>query len=118
MQTAIDRASYQTIAVTNISEGFQHAKTRNFDLILLDWYMADGTGIDLCKWIRGIDEKTPIFFYTGVALPQELKKAMEAGAQGYFIKPVDIEMLIQTIDKQILHSNSSDAVAPMARADD
>jgi DNA-binding response OmpR family regulator len=115
----LDRAGYLAVAVSTITEGFRHAKTRAFDLILLDWHLQDGTGIDLCKRVRGIDEITPIFFYTGVAYPQELKKALEAGAQGYFIKPVDVDSLLQTIDKQIQHTKSSNtAEQPMTRADD
>jgi OmpR-family two-component system manganese-sensing response regulator len=118
MCTLLDRAGYQAVAVSSISEGFQYAKNRNFDLILLDWFLEDGTGIDLCKRIRHIDEQTPIFFYTGVAYPQELKKALEAGAQGYFIKPVDTAMLMQTMEKQIQQSKSRDNIEPMARLDD
>jgi DNA-binding response OmpR family regulator len=102
----LERAGYQTVAVTSISEGFQHVENRKFDFILLDWYLTDGTGLDLCRWIRDIDEITPIFFYTGVAFPQELRKAIEAGAQGYFIKPVDIKMLVDTIDQQVIGSKS------------
>jgi len=118
MCTLLGRAGYQATAVSTITEGFQYAKTRTFDLILLDWYLQDGTGIDLCKWIRCIDEATAIFFYTGVAFPRELRKALEAGAQGYFIKPVDTGALLQTIDQQIRHSKSREIGDPMSRADD
>src|SRR5689334_10656307 len=97
MCTILDRAGYQATAVSTITEGFQYAKTGAFDLILLDWYLEDGTGLELCRWIRCIDETTVIFFYTGVAYPEELQKALEAGAQGYFIKPVDMGALLQTL---------------------
>jgi DNA-binding response OmpR family regulator len=101
MYTLLERAGYHTVTASSVTEGLQHAETKAFDLILLDWFLKDGTGIDLCKWIRGIDEVTPIFFYTGVAFPHELKKALDAGAQGYFIKPVEIDGLLRTIEQQI-----------------
>jgi DNA-binding response OmpR family regulator len=104
VSTLLYRAGYQTVTASSVTEGQQHAKTKTFDFILLDWFLKDGTGIDLCRWIRGIDEETPIFFYTGVSFPQELKKALDAGAQGYFIKPVEIDGLLLTIEKEIHYS--------------
>jgi two-component system, OmpR family, manganese sensing response regulator len=101
MEIILGRAGYRIISVCSIAEGKQQAQTRDFDLILLDWFLEDGTGIDLCKWIRSNDERTPIFFYTGMTYPQELQQAIEAGAQGYFIKPVEVDNLLRTIEQQI-----------------
>jgi two-component system, NtrC family, response regulator AtoC len=112
MCTLLERAGYLTVTASSVTEGLQQAKTRTFDLILLDWFLEDGTGIDLCKGIRGIDAMTPIFFYTGVSFPQELKKALDAGAQGYFIKPVEIEGLLRTIEHQIQVSKVGDNAMP------
>jgi DNA-binding response OmpR family regulator len=112
MVILLERAGYRIVTVDSIAEGLQHAETRDFDLILLDWFLKDGTGIDLCRWIRGIDKETPIFFYTGVAYPHELKKAMEAGAQGYFIKPVDIDGLLQTLERQVHPGNIAGSCGP------
>jgi DNA-binding response OmpR family regulator len=112
MCTILKRAGYHTITASSVTEGLLYAKTKTFDLILLDWYLEDGTGIDLCKGIRGIDAVTPIFFYTGVSFPQELKKALDAGAQGYFIKPVEIEGLLRTIEKEIQASKGGDNPMP------
>lgn len=104
--TLLERAGYHTVTASSVTEGQRQAETKGFDLILLDWFLKDGTGIDLCRWIRGIDDETPIFFYTGVAFPQELKKALDAGAQGYFIKPVEIDSLLRTIENEVKYSRA------------
>jgi DNA-binding response OmpR family regulator len=101
MSTLLEVAGYQAIVNRNISEAFQYARSQYFDLILLGWHLGDGTGVDLCRAIRQHDEKTPILFYADISAPQEIRKALEAGAQGYFIKPVDIGNLLQMIETQI-----------------
>jgi DNA-binding response OmpR family regulator len=101
MEIILGRAGYRIISVCSVAEGKAQAQTRDFDLILLDWFLDDGTGIDLCKWIRRIDAQTPIYFYTGMSYPQDLQQAIEAGAQGYFIKPVEVDTLLRTIEQQL-----------------
>jgi DNA-binding response OmpR family regulator len=99
MITLLGMAGHHTVVASGVAEGFQFVREQDFDFILLDWHLEDGSGIDLCRWIRCIDEQTPIFFYTGVAYPSEREKALAAGAQGYFIKPVNFDVLLQAIDE-------------------
>lgn len=97
VRTLLDQAGYETVSACSVAEGLQLAKVDNFDLILLDWYFPDGTGIEMCQTLRTFNTEVPVFFYTGVAYEAELKKAMQAGAQGCFIKPVDVKSLLQTV---------------------
>jgi DNA-binding response OmpR family regulator len=90
---------YEAVTASGLTEGLRFARDERFDLILLDWFFTDGTGIDLCRMIRAFNEEIPIFFYTGVSYDSEIKKAMNAGAQGCFIKPVDMDNLMQTVSR-------------------
>jgi two-component system, OmpR family, copper resistance phosphate regulon response regulator CusR len=103
----LGQAGYEAISASSCAEGLEKAKSDRFDLVLLDWYFPDGTGIDLCKMIRAHDREIPIFFYTGMAFDSHIHKAMQAGAQGCFIKPVDVENLLQTLS---LYSNSKNGI--------
>jgi DNA-binding response OmpR family regulator len=96
MRSLLEIAGYQVITA-NILEVFQYARSQYFDFIVLGLYPEDGTAIDLCQWIRYYDQQIPIFFYTDATCTKESKKALEAGAQGYFIKPIDIGNLLQVI---------------------
>jgi two-component system response regulator AtoC len=97
----LGQAGYEAILAANVTEAMRLAKSKTFDLILLDWYLNDGTGVELCEAIRGFDLETPIFFYTGVAIRSEIKKAIKAGAQGCFIKPVLMEDLLGTLGARL-----------------
>jgi two-component system, OmpR family, copper resistance phosphate regulon response regulator CusR len=101
LDIVLSEAGYEIVLGRSLAEGLQLVKSSSFDLILLDWYFNDGTGLDLCRTIRESDGQTPIFFYTGMAMDNHMRKALQAGAQGCFIKPVDMETLLETISAQI-----------------
>ena len=90
-------AGFELHVAATLAEGLQHAQEKRCDLILLDSYFEDGTGLELCQTIRTFDPLTPIFFYTGLATEPEVEALLQAGAQGCFIKPVDGEHLVTTI---------------------
>jgi DNA-binding response OmpR family regulator len=94
-------AGYEPVAASCVSDGVRLAKNERFDLILLDSFFKDGTGVELCQMIRTFDSQTPVFFYTGLAHEHEIKKALNAGAQGCFIKPVDGDALLTAISLQM-----------------
>ncbi|HJQ27277.1 MAG TPA: response regulator [Blastocatellia bacterium] len=97
----LGQAGYEVAVGRSIAEGLRLARARKFDLILLDLYFGDGNGIDLCRTVREFDKQTPIFFYTGVDPDQLLSAALEAGAQGCLIKPVEMDTLLQTLATEI-----------------
>ena len=58
-----------------------------FDLFLIDNWMRDGSGTDLCRKLRSKFPETPVVFYTGCATLQERKNGMLSGAAAYLVKP-------------------------------
>lgn len=94
-------AGYEVVIGRSVAEGRQLIRNRPFDMILTDWHFNDGTGIELCQVVREVNEQTPIFFYTGMVQDEHVQSALQAGAQGFFVKPVEIEVLLNTISSQI-----------------
>jgi DNA-binding response OmpR family regulator len=72
-----------------------------FDLFLLDSWLPDGSGIDLCKAIRQIDAHTPIIFYSAAAYEDDKVLAIGAGAQGYLTKPARLAELCDLVSSLI-----------------
>lgn len=91
----------KTDSAATMKEGLAKAREGNYDLILLDWYYEDSTGLELCRKIREFDEHTPIIFYSGVSEESHIKEAVEAGAQEYLVKPVGIDELLQKVVQYI-----------------
>ncbi len=70
-----------------------------FDLVLLDYYLPDGTGFELCASIRTSDQKTPILFVTGELAITEAE-VLNLGAQGLVRKGASlVEKLKDTVPK-------------------
>jgi DNA-binding response OmpR family regulator len=97
----LGQAGYEVVMGRSVAEGLRLTRTIRFDLILLDWHFADGTGIELCRAVREFDGDTPIFLYTGMAYQHHISTALQAGAQGCLVKPVEMETLLKTVAERL-----------------
>jgi DNA-binding response OmpR family regulator len=88
---------YDVATAATIDESLELAKSSQFSLFILDSWLVDGSGIDLCKQIRQFDDCTPILFYSGAAYEKDKHLAMSSGAQGYLIKPAEVPELLAAI---------------------
>ena len=103
LQTLLELNGYKVSPAKSLTEGLRLARGNSFDLYLLDDWLPDGVGIDLCEKIRSFDSITPILFYSGVAGEDMRQRAIRAGAQEYLFKPVDIEILTARVAQLIGH---------------
>ena len=87
------------VSMATMESGLKTATEQKFDLILLDLWLPDGSGSDLCKSVREFDTKTPIIFYSAVANERDQKVALESGAQAYLIKPTDSLTLCESLSR-------------------
>ena len=90
---------YEVIEAQNVAEGLSQGIRNDFDLILLDWVFADGTGVELCEKLRSTGTATPILFYSGRSSNIDIETAMKAGAQGFLIKPVEVTQLFESLSQ-------------------
>ncbi|HJQ25774.1 MAG TPA: response regulator [Blastocatellia bacterium] len=97
----LGQAGYEVQYALSVRDGLAKARQGGFELILLDWSFADGTGLELCQQIRAFDARTTVLFYTGEIDEAAVEAALVAGAQGYLIKPVAVERLLQAISEYV-----------------
>jgi len=93
-----------------VYDGFSAGRTiSNYmpDLILLDLMLPGVNGFEVCKEIRRTPhlEKTKILAITGYDSEENRKKIMEAGADDYLAKPMDVNILIEKISKLLNRSS-------------
>ena len=69
------------------------------DLILLDWVMPRMTGLEVLQELRNRHEtrKTPIFMLTKRDMMSDVMDATDAGADGYFTKPLKLSELTERL---------------------
>lgn len=101
----LNMEGFDVFTTQNQHEALTLAKQKQFDLYLLDSWMPGQSGVELCKKLREFDSKTPILFYTGAAFEADRQRALESGAQGYLVKPVDTDLLLAEISRLISTSS-------------
>src|SRR5262245_31570206 len=87
VQLVLEQRSYEVVTGSTIESGIALAGSQEFDLYLLDSWLPDGSGLDLCRQIREFDKATPILFYSAAAFEIDKDQAIKSGAQAYLIKP-------------------------------
>ena len=97
----LSRNNYNVVAAKNYDDALRLARTRAFDLYLIDNWVIGGSGIELCKKLRKTDPVTPILFYSAAAYEYDKEEAFAAGADGYIIKPALHEQLLREVSRLI-----------------
>jgi len=95
--------SYEVITGSTIESGVALAGSGQFDLYLLDSWLPDGSGLDLCQRIRQFDKTTPILFYSAAAYAADYDQALQCGAQAYLVKPSPVSELCDLVNRLIEH---------------
>jgi two-component system phosphate regulon response regulator OmpR len=90
-------AGYEVTTAGGVAEAKRVASGRSFDLIVLDNRFADGTGEELCAWVRAHIPAAPVVFYSGAAYEGDRAGGLRAGAATYVVKP-DIEGLLSAVN--------------------
>jgi len=65
------------------------------DLILLDWHMPFMSGLKFLRILKNCNylRQIPIIMITIEKSIDKVKSAIESGAEGYIVKPINIELL-------------------------
>ena len=84
-------SDYEVHSAETVREALDIIRDGPFRLIILDYLLPDGNGIDLCRRIRQWDTETSVIFVTGSGL-LEPEDAVEAGAAG-LVRKADTDFL-------------------------
>ena len=89
-------SDYDVTTATTIAEGLTLVRNHRFDLVILDNWFKESSGVALCRQIREFNRNVPIVFYSAAAYETDIQAGLEAGAQAYIVKP-DFEAFNRTI---------------------
>lgn len=103
----LGQKNYEVVTGSTIESGIALALAQKFDLYLLDSWLPDGSGLDLCQRIREFDKTTPILFYSAAAYASDHDMALQSGAQAYLIKPSQPSELCRLVSELIEEAERS-----------
>jgi diguanylate cyclase (GGDEF)-like protein len=90
LQRSLTQQHYAVDSVSDGQSGWDYAQSAEYDLILLDVGLPELDGISLCERLRSQGYVTPILLMTAKDAPTERIKGLDAGADDYLVKPLDL----------------------------
>ncbi len=94
---------YDVASAEDGQAGLDKVKDEHPDLVMLDLMLPKIDGYEVCRMLK-FDEKfkhIPIIILSALDQQEDREKATKSGADAYFIKPFDLELLLTKIKKLI-----------------
>ncbi|MCU0492174.1 MAG: response regulator [Chloroflexaceae bacterium] len=110
----VDECGYSSKIATTGREALRIVSQQPPDLILLDLHLPDISGLEICAQLKQ-DEATrliPIIIVTAHADRKAQLKCIEAGAEGYLQKPVDVQELDLRLKALLRAKRLNDTLEP------
>lgn len=83
----------RVVKAATLSEAVQRWQQDAPNLLVIDWNLPDGDGLQLVRAVRARDPDVPIVMITGRADRQSILTAAHYHINGYITKPFKVEML-------------------------
>lgn len=95
-QTIVECLSedFQVQWVRTIADARLALDVQDYDLVLLDITLPDGSGLDLLRSVRQNGKAMPILMLTALDAPAQRVEGLMAGADDYIGKPFDLDELL------------------------
>jgi DNA-binding response OmpR family regulator len=84
------------------------------DVAVLDIYLPDCSGIDLCARLRELHPRLPVIVCTGETGPEEAARLLYLGVHRYLRKPVFPDELLATVEASLAWVPAPSGSAPAA----
>jgi len=75
-------------------DAFYYATTAHYDVIIMDWMMPNGDGVDICRRLRKQGYSGAILMLTAKDTVQNRIEGLDSGADDYLIKPFEFDELL------------------------
>ena len=101
---------YEVVTAGDVQSALLHLEGNDFDVVVSDIQMPDGTGIDLLEAVREGSPETVVIMITAFASTETAIAAMKQGAYDYITKPFKVDeirvVIEKALEKQLLASEN------------
>jgi PAS domain S-box-containing protein len=96
----LERRGYTVVTAHNVADGLDLALRNEFDLLISDISMPDGTGLDLVRRIR---ERQPVraIALSGFGMEEDIRRSLDNGFVDHLVKPVSQQRLFEAISRAL-----------------
>ncbi len=111
LQEVLKSHRYRVDVAFDGENGLELAITFEYDLILLDVMLPKQSGIHICQQLRSQQNAVPILLLTALGASDQRVAGLDAGADDYLTKPIDIPELLARI--RALLRRGQDTISPV-----
>lgn len=114
----LTKRGFEVICAASGAEALQRLERIAFDGMIVDQMMPGMTGIELVRHLRAAPNTAtmPIVMVTAVTQTETLTSALEAGADDYVTKPVNMDALVARLNAR-LHTATAKRPTPSTSAE-
>src|SRR6201986_2577413 len=98
LQNFVQKNGHEITATSSIKTGLRFLEQNTFDLLLLDYRLPDGTGMDILADIREKGRLVPAIMMTSFNDVRTAVKAIRSGAFDFITKPVNPDELLMIMN--------------------
>jgi CheY-like chemotaxis protein len=103
IEAMLGKIGHDVHLADNGRQALQKAGQQEFDLIFMDIQMPELDGLETTQAIRTTalerNRRVPIIALTAHAMKGDRERFMAAGMDGYLVKPVDINRLLEVLER-------------------
>jgi len=96
---ALADAGYEALQAGSLAEAQRAVDTGAADIILLDIFLPDGSGLTLLDRLARENPSPPVILMTAFGEIDIAVEAMKKGAQDFLQKPLDLQRLLQAVER-------------------
>lgn len=97
LRRLLEVSGYAVSAAASVAAALELVQLQQFDLLVSDIGLPDGTGIELVRTLRQRSIKIPGVALTGYGMDHDVASSLDAGFSAHLTKPVDFEALEATM---------------------
>ena len=92
---------YDVATVYSAADAYSHMADNKVDLVLLDIKMPEVNGLEALNEIRKRHPQIIVVMLTAYPTEDNLRKSLEAGAEGFISKPFELDAFRDYVDKAL-----------------
>ncbi len=91
------KGGYKVDWVKEGEDAYDYARAAHYDVLILDWMMPNGNGVDVCRDLRRDGYSSAILMLTAKDAVEDRIAGLDSGADDYLVKPFEIDELLARI---------------------
>lgn len=97
LNTVLSQAGHVVDGVETSEVATWLLEHQEYDLLILDWMLPTGSGVNLCQHYRTSGKTAPVLMLTARDSTEDKITGLDAGADDYLVKPINMPELLARV---------------------